>query len=295
MPSSSWLAIASLHSSPPAASAFRSGRIANDSWYVPRFKPHADRTFSNLSGAWTMKRNAGSVLPSTTALRPTFRVIGVSRSSEASVLFSPSMAFAGLCARSPMVSPSCMHSASCVFVSSFADTAAPMVFVAWTRRLSRRRAFLARRLVSFRAFFSRFASSRDRSFSSIIPTASGSSSEPGSPPLSDRLLPTLPPRLDSALRNDLRKRGEPNPAMPPFPARGEVAFDPGRETSSSKSSPPPPISPSLRSSSPDMDPTDSASSSPSLRTRPRMRTASRPTPPPPRDSRGVADADELPE
>mmetsp|Transcript_4428 Transcript_4428/g.16638 ORF Transcript_4428/g.16638 Transcript_4428/m.16638 type:complete len:233 (-) Transcript_4428:400-1098(-) len=232
-----------------------------------------------------MNLNAGSVLPSTTALRPTLSVIETSFRSSASGSLIQSMALAGFCALSAMVRPSCMHSASCVFVSSFADTAAPMVLVAWTRRLSRRLAFFARLFVSFRAFFSRFASNRIRVSSST------SSSSFGSSPLSDRR-PVLP-RLDSALRKDLRNRGEPNPGiMPPFETRGEAAADPGREPGDPSS-----ISPSrLSSSSPDMEPTDSASSSPSRRLIPRTRTALRPRPPPPpRDSRGVTDAEELPE
>ena len=237
-----------------------------------------------------MNLNAGSVLPSTTALRPTLSVIETSFRSSASGSLIQSTALAGFCALSAIVRPSCMHSASCVFVSSFADTAAPMVLVAWTRRLSRRLAFFARLFVSFRAFFSRFASNRIRVSSSISSVSFG----PPASPLSDRRPVLL--RLDSALRKDLRNRGEPNPAMPPFETRGDAAADPGREPGDPPSSPPSASPSRLSSSSPDMEPTDSASSSPSRRLIPRTRTALRPRPPPPpRDSRGVTDAEELPE
>mmetsp|Transcript_10498 Transcript_10498/g.43449 ORF Transcript_10498/g.43449 Transcript_10498/m.43449 type:complete len:282 (-) Transcript_10498:414-1259(-) len=281
--------MASLHSSAPGTNKFsggappdgscRTGRSANDSWYVPRFKPQAARTFSNLSGAWTMNLNAGSVLPSTTALRPTLSVIGESFRSSASGSLIQSMELAGFCALSAMVRPSCMHSASCVFVSSFADTAAPMVLVAWTRRLSRRLAFFARLFVSFRAFFSRFASNRVRVSSSI-----SSSFGPPASPSSDRRPVLL--RLDSALRKDLRNRGEPSPAMPPFETRGEAGADPGRESGERSSSPASGSPSRSSSSSPDMEPTDSASSSPSCGLIPRTRTAL---------TRGVTDAEELPE
>ena len=234
-----------------------------------------------------MNLNAGSVLPSTTALRPTLSVIGESFRSNASGSLIQSMELAGFCALSAMVSPSCMHSASCVFVSSFADTAAPMVLVAWTRRLSRRLAFFARLFVSFRAFFSRFASNRVRVSSSI-----SSSFAPPASPLSDRRPVLL--RLDSALRKDLRNRGEPNPAMPPFETRGVPPFetrgdagaDPGSREPGERSSPPSGSPSRSSSSSPDMEPTDSASSSPSRRLIPRTRTAL---------TRGVTDAEELPE
>mmetsp|Transcript_8287 Transcript_8287/g.27576 ORF Transcript_8287/g.27576 Transcript_8287/m.27576 type:complete len:292 (-) Transcript_8287:265-1140(-) len=92
-----------------------------------------------------MKRKEGSRLPSVTFAPATSKTRDVSFSVSASSETSANSQ-AIFCPRKLKLKPSCMQSASCVVVCSFASTTAPMVLAWCTNLFRRRRAFLALRL-----------------------------------------------------------------------------------------------------------------------------------------------------
>ena len=120
-----------------------------------------------------MNRNDGSFDPSSTFDADTSSVFATSVSArDASETAANERAV--FWPRRLIVRPSCIHSASCVVVCSFAETALPIVFAACTNRFKRRRAFFARRLSRRR---SRFARWRRSSSSASVPFETASPSK----------------------------------------------------------------------------------------------------------------------